>query len=261
MVSSGMYVYYTVMGTCQTFTLRQGCYDYYYGPSTCSGSYVVTNALSVPSSTPSAAPTGPSLVPSASPRSTTLPTGPTQVPSYTTAVDCGDLASSYLNPVSCYFIACGGKYLTITPASYYTYAYLQLYDSSGERIQFGYNYMVLSTPVDSVCQTYTLKLECYNYYCTGSYKVFGGEPIFECLILISETECDSFPFRAPRFSRVDIHTHFLAFRPYFLTQCVPKQSTDRRSFAICIRALLSTRHYVRQYFRLLFMLFLRVSRC
>ena len=176
MVSSGIYVYYTVMGTCQTFTLHQGCYDYYY-PSSCSGSYVVTNVLSVPSSPPSTAPTGPSLEPSATPRSTTLPSGPTQTPSFTTAVDCGDFSLIYPNTVPCYFSACGGQYLSISPTSY-SYAYLLLFDSSGEQIQSGYYSMILTTPVNSECQTYTLELGCgWYYYCTGSYKVFGGKLI------------------------------------------------------------------------------------
>lgn len=191
-------MYYMVVGSCQTFALHQGCYDgFEYSPTSCSGRYEVFNVLPAPSRTPSAAPTGPSLVPSVTPRSTTQPTGPSQMPSFTSSVNCGDFTVFYPDTAPCLFTACGGQYLSISSTydSYgygsHGYAYLQLFDSSGELMLSNDYSIELTTPVESACQTYTLQQGCsWNYYyCTGRYTVYGGEPIlsfalFRCLLLV-----------------------------------------------------------------------------
>lgn len=168
-----------VVGSCQTFTLHQGCFDEYeYSSTSCSGSYEVFNVLPAPSPAPSLAPTGPSLVPSVTPRTTTRPTGPSQMPSFTTSVNCGDFSVTYPNTAPCLFTACGGQHLSISLAYVsYGYAYLQLYDSFDTLILSNEYSMELTTPVDSACQTYTLQQGCSWYYCAGSYTVYGGESI------------------------------------------------------------------------------------
>ena len=178
MLSSGTSIFYTVQGRCQTFTLRQGCFDgyYFYSAASCSGSYVVFNVMPAPSATPSLAPTGPSLAPSATPPSTVGPTGPSPMPSFTTAVYCDDFAVSHPDSVPCYFSACGGQSLSISSTSF-SYAFLQLYDSGGNEILSSYYSMTLTTPLESACQTYTLQQGCTSWYygdCAGRYTVYGG---------------------------------------------------------------------------------------
>lgn len=181
MLTSGTYIFYTVQGRCQTFTLHQGCYDgggYYYSEASCSGSYVVLNAMPAPSSTPSVVPTGPSLVPSATPPSTVGPTGPSPMPSFTTAVNCEEFSVSYPDTVPCLFTACRGQRLSISSSSFnYGYAFLELYDSSGNSISISLNSLTLTTPMESSCQTYTLQQGCPWWYtgsCAGRFTVFGG---------------------------------------------------------------------------------------
>ena len=134
------------------FYLHQGCLEYYIYRS-CSGYFVVSNALTSPSLLPTTQPTGPTITPSMAVASSNRPSGPTLAPYFTSSVNCGSFTVTNPNKVLCLFSACGGTSLSISSVTSSSgYIYLSLFDSGALLVASGVYSITFKTPIDSLCQ-------------------------------------------------------------------------------------------------------------
>lgn len=143
-----------------------GCAEYYIYRS-CSGYFVVSNALSPPSLLPTTQPTGPTIAPSMTVASSNRPSGPTLAPYFTSSVNCGSFTVTNPNKVICLFSACGGTSLSITSVTSASgYIYLTLFNSGAQLVASRVTSITFTTPIDSWCQVI------FDIYYSGSMLQF-----------------------------------------------------------------------------------------